>query len=65
MDNLRTTARDKMRAAYDRASGHRAYAIMLASAGMTRLAEKRLAIANAESGMGDVWAAIYAELASC
>lgn len=62
MENLRATARDKMRGFYDSASGHRAYATMLASAGMTRLAEKRLAIANAESAMANVWAAIYGEL---
>lgn len=64
MENLRTTARDKMRASYDRAESHRQFATMFAISGMTSLAEKRLAIANAESHMAQVWSAIYAELAS-
>lgn len=64
MTNLIQTARDKMRAAYDRADAHRQFVTMFAVAGMARESSWHEKQALNESHMGDVWAGFYAELAA-
>ena len=62
MENLIETAREKMRASYDRADAHRQFVTMFAVAGMTRESAWHEKQAASESHMGDVWAGFYAEL---
>ena len=62
MENLIETARDAMRAAYDRADAHRQYVTMFATAGMARESAWHEKQAASESHMAQLWSAIYGEL---
>ena len=64
MENLIETALFKARAASDRASAHLEFVTMLASAGMTRLADERRKAFEAESRMAEIYYAIASELSA-